>query len=572
MLRRKAVWIPAAIVGVIALAYISAFAYVGSDVPRGTAVRGVDIGGMTEAAAETKLGDEFGDAAKRPVQVEVGGKRYEVDPAQVDLTFDAKATAESAGQRSANPVRLAGQIVDGSEVEPVVRVDEQKLASAVADIAKKFDQPVREGKVSYEGLEPVTTLPRAGRVVDQAAAMRKITTAYPSTAAVGLPVKEPQPKSTAADVRETAAEAAPTAVSAPVDLGTGKKTLQVSRKALAANTEFVVGDDGKLAAKVDGTGLAEDLGSSLDKLETKPKDARFKLKGDKPVVVDSVDGRMVDRKRLGDAVVEVLGKTAERSVSAPISKAKPKLTTADAKKLGIEEKVGTFTTRHSCCEGRVTNIHRAADIMDDTVVKPGKTFSLNGTLGERTRAKGFVPAPMILEGRHVDSVGGGVSQIATTTFNAMFFAGLKDVQHQPHSYWISRYPLGREATISWTQPDLRFKNDSGHGILITTSYTSTSITVTMWGTKRYDIDATSPQKSNHRNPKTIRDKSPDCSPESPSVGYDVTYSRVFKQGGKVVRTEPFRTVYLAAPKVICEKDEKKKREDEQEEASSTAGG
>lgn len=166
LLRRKAVWIPAAAVGVVALLYVAAFAYVGGDVPRGTTVRGVDIGGMTLAAAEHKLDDELGDEAKHPVQVTAGGKQYEVDPAEVDLTFDAKATAEAAGHRSPNPVRLAGQVVSASDVDPVVRVDKKKLANAVAGIAADFDQPVREGKVSFDGLEPVTTMPRGGRVIN----------------------------------------------------------------------------------------------------------------------------------------------------------------------------------------------------------------------------------------------------------------------------------------------------------------------------------------------------------------------------------------------------------------------
>src|SRR5690606_9357135 len=113
-------------------------------------------------------------------------------------------------------------------------------------IAKKVDKPVREGKVSYKGLEPVTTMPKDGRVIDQAAAIRVITDAFPSATAVGLPVKDAKPKSTAADVEKTASDAAVTAVSAPVELGTGKKHLSVTPKALAANTEFVAGADGKL--------------------------------------------------------------------------------------------------------------------------------------------------------------------------------------------------------------------------------------------------------------------------------------------------------------------------------------
>ncbi|MQA02283.1 MAG: hypothetical protein GEV07_05990 [Streptosporangiales bacterium] len=565
VVRRRSVWIPGAVAGVVVLSYLAAFLYVGGGVPRGTTVRGVDIGGMTPVSAEQELKDELGPAASKPIRVKVGDKTFSIKPKAADLVFDAKASVDAAGQRSGNPLRLGGQL-GGQTVEPVVRYDEAKLDRAVAKIAKDFDRPVREGKVSYEGIDPVATMPRAGRVIDRAGAVDEITAAYPSKDPVTLPVKDEEPKTRPGAVREIAGEAARTAVAAPVRLTTGKNgdktTLAVSRHDLAAHTEFVAGGKGTLEPKVHGAGLAKDLGHSLARLETEPVDATFELAGGKPKVVPSKPGEMVDRKELGDAIVGVLDKTDNRSVAAPVRKAKPKTSTSDAKKLGIDRKVGSFTTHHPCCEPRVTNIHRAAEILDGTLVKPGKTFSLNGTLGQRTTDKGFVPAPMILDGRHVDSVGGGVSQIATTTFNAMFFAGLKDVQHQPHSYYISRYPLGREATISWTQPDLRFQNDTETGILITTSYTSTSITVNMWGTKHYDIDATEPQKSNYRKPKTIRDDSPDCTPEYPSQGYDVTYSRVFKRNGQVIRTEPFRTVYLAAPRVICETDDDNKKKDD----------
>src|SRR5262249_18604136 len=110
--------------------------------------------------------------------------------------------------------------------------------------------------------------------------------------------------------------------------------------------------------------------------------------------------------------------------------------------------VGSFTTPFPCCQPRVTNIRRAAQLLDGTVLPPNGRFSLNGALGRRTIAKGFVPAPSISGGELVDSVGGGISQVSTTLYNAAFFSGLKLVAHTPHSFYISRYPPGREATIS----------------------------------------------------------------------------------------------------------------------------
>jgi hypothetical protein len=143
--------------------------------------------------------------------------------------------------------------------------------------------------------------------------------------------------------------------------------------------------------------------------------------------------------------------------------------------------LGEFTTYHSCCESRVTNIHLIADAVDGAEVAPGETWSLNEHVGQRTSAKGYVPAGAILGGEMVSEVGGGTSQFATTLYNAIFFSGLEDVFHQPHSIYFARYPLGREATLGWTLPDVVFRNDTDYPVTIDTSYTGTSITVQLIG-------------------------------------------------------------------------------------------
>lgn len=161
---------------------------------------------------------------------------------------------------------------------------------------------------------------------------------------------------------------------------------------------------------------------------------------------------------------------------------------ADLEALGIIEEVATFTTEHPCCAGRVTNIQLMADIVRGAVIEPGADFSLNNFVGRRTRERGFVPAGAIASGLLEDQVGGGVSQFATTIFNAAFFAGLEVPEYQSHSLYFSRYPRGREATISWPKPDLIIRNQTPYGILVWTSYTETSITVTMYSTKHMVVD------------------------------------------------------------------------------------
>jgi hypothetical protein len=154
----------------------------------------------------------------------------------------------------------------------------------------------------------------------------------------------------------------------------------------------------------------------------------------------------------------------------------------------IVERVSSFTTPHSCCENRVINIQRMADIVRGYYLVPGQVVSLNEYVGPRTREKGFVAAGAIRSGHLVPEVGGGVSQFATTIFNAAYFAGLDFVQYQAHSLYFSRYPYGREATISSPAPDLVIENTTDYPVLIWTSYTGSSITVSMYSTKNIEVE------------------------------------------------------------------------------------
>ena len=156
--------------------------------------------------------------------------------------------------------------------------------------------------------------------------------------------------------------------------------------------------------------------------------------------------------------------------------------TAWAEELGIEERVATFTTNYTPGQSRVTNIRLIADLTQGVILMPGETFSLNEHVGQRTRDKGFVPAGTIVNGHLVDSVGGGISQFATTLFNAAFFGGLEFEAYQSHSIYFSRYPYGREATISWPAPALIIENPSPYPILIWPTSTAGSVTVDLYST------------------------------------------------------------------------------------------
>lgn len=146
------------------------------------------------------------------------------------------------------------------------------------------------------------------------------------------------------------------------------------------------------------------------------------------------------------------------------------------------ERVSRFTTFFDCCQNRVTNIRLMAREVHNTVVLPGETFSIDEVVGPRTSAGGYLPAPYLINGQGACcAVGGGVSQFGTTIHNAVFWGGYQVDRHQPHSAWISRYPLGIEATLVYSSIDYRFTNDTDTPVIIRTSSTGTSVTVEIWG-------------------------------------------------------------------------------------------
>ena len=252
-----------------------------------------------------------------------------------------------------------------------------------------------------------------------------------------------------------------------------------------------------------------------------------------------------------------------RTITATIRTEHPAHDTKWAQALGITHQVSSFTTYHPAGQPRVHNIHLAADVLNNTVVAPGQTFSLNDKLGPRTPEKGYVKAPIIVEDGFGEDYGGGISQLTTTLFNAVFFGGYVDVDHSPHHYYIPRYPLGREATIVFPYVDLKFRNDTKHGVLIHAYYSATSVTVTFYGNTDGRVATEANRKILHTEP--ITDKLIACPAKKPTddpnnqcatlhaverlttatgeTGYDVVFDRVLTQPGHPTITQHYRVHY-----------------------------
>ncbi len=326
--------------------------------------------------------------------------------------------------------------------------------------------------------------------------------------------------------------------------------------------------DGELVARLKAKPFADVIAAKTG-ADGAPVDATVKLVDGRPKVIPAKPGVKLDAARISADFLAALKKTgAERSLTVQAEVANADFSTKDAEKLGIKEKISSFTTEFPYAEYRNINIGRAAQLVNGTVIKPGETFSLNGVVGERTAENGFTTGFMISNGIFKEDLGGGVSQMATTSFNAGFFGGMTDVEHKPHSFYIDRYPVGREATVAWPSLDMAWKNDTPYGVLIqsgirrATPSTQGSVTVTLWSTKYWDITTRTGERYNFTSPATRTLPAGDgCVPNRGYGGFDIDVWRYWRKhaNGTLVRTEKFHTTYTPSDTVVCKTPEPEKK-------------
>jgi len=198
-------------------------------------------------------------------------------------------------------------------------------------------------------------------------------------------------------------------------------------------------------------------------------------------IIPSETGFLFDREQLKSNLHYAFDRGIHKLSLTTSGDTEPEIITEDLEEMEIKHVISQFTTYFDCCQSRVTNIRRIAEIIDGVIVQPGESFELNEYVGQRTIKKGFVPAGALMFGEHVEDVGGGISQFATTTYNAIYWGALWIETHKPHSQYFSRYPEGIEATVSWKYPTLRFTNDYQTPVIIRASSTDTSVTVSILG-------------------------------------------------------------------------------------------
>jgi vancomycin resistance protein YoaR len=564
------------------------FAFAGSSdrIADGVTIGGVDVGGMTEAEALRTLEQRAAVVAAQPALFTYKDKTFSIRPEQLGMSTDWEAAIEQALDRGDGFALFRGFSriklrFSGADIEPVASADEAKVAQQVQLLAGKIDQTPREAAIVLEGLSPVVEPAQVGIELDQDAASTMLLHSLARLErgeAVALPVGTTEPKVTQADLEPLAAQVR-TALSGPVRLEGGKRAFSVKPRQLASF--LVLPSDGTAKLSLGGPAVERYFKRVAGFVNRDPRDADFRLVGGGKVrVVPALDGQKLNvgasRKALLSAA---LGATGSRSTELVIETAQPKLSTEDAKKMGIVGTVSSYTTLFGGIANRIHNVQLVASLLDDHLIAPGETFSFNDTTGERNAAKGFLEAPVIINGELETGLGGGVCQVSTTVFNAAYEAGLPIKERTNHALYISHYPLGRDATVNYPDTDLKFTNDSGHWLWLRTFVDGGSLTVNLYGTPlhRKVVSETAPLTVTGQ-PKVKRILDPDLYKGQKVVEEAGQPSRatsvrriVYDENGNVLYDATWYSSYRSEPKVIRVGTKPKPKTDNKPDAGSQAG-
>ena len=214
-----------------------------------------------------------------------------------------------------------------------------------------------------------------------------------------------------------------------------------------------------------------------------PKDAGFVVGSGGAISVSPAEpGLALDVRETAARLLAAAQRTQPRVAHIAVGTAAPERSTAEAQAMGIKGVVGSYETIYGGVANRIHNVQLVAKLIDGKLIAPGATFSFNDATGERTADKGFLEAPVIINGELSTGLGGGICQVSTTVFNAAYEAGLPITSRTNHALYISHYPLGRDATVNYPDIDLKFVNDTGKWLLLRTFVGSSSLVVNLYGT------------------------------------------------------------------------------------------
>ena len=485
---RSRAWSRAAVLAAAALllALVVPLFFAGSpeQLASGTRIAGVDVGGLTAGQARKLLAARAKQLDRVPITFTAGGHRFRLTAHELGVRVDWRAAVKAARDQGGGIGILRGYRRLSLEffpqdLQPPTRAYAAALSYELGLIARAVDRRAREARLVRRGLHITIAAGTSGLRLDRANAREAIVRSLASfsRAPVALPVSVDTPTVTVASLTDRQ-RLASQIIAAPVRLRVGATTLRVPRWRLATLLDLKT-------LRFRGP-AADAYFARLERQVDRPaRDAGFAISGEHVRVIPSGPGRSLDVPRSAAAILAAASRPDGRVTRLALVVSQPKRTTAAAEAMGITGVVGTYETFYGGDPNRIHNVELVAHLVDDKLIAPGATFSFNGTTGERSAAKGFLEAPVIVNGELQTGLGGGVCQVSTTVFNAAYEAGLRITERTNHALYISHYPLGRDATVDYPSIDLKFVNDTPHWLLLRTWVGPSSLTVGLYGTPQH---------------------------------------------------------------------------------------
>lgn len=522
-------------------AYAAAYLVAGDNVPRGTTVAGVPVGGHTPDVARQVLAEELGPRTTTPITLVVDGREVTVDPVVAGLSVDYGASVDAArGTRSWAPERLWAYFTGGEELPPVVVVDEEALHTALVHLTEQVGTAARDGDLVFDAGGVRVVPPGNGRAVDPGAATAAIEAAFLADA--GAPPPEITTVATRPDIDEQDVQHAldsfgNPAMSGPVSLVVDRAVVRLSPRQFGPALD-VRAEDGRLVPEVDRHRLMRLVERAVSR-RADPVDASYRVVDGEVVVVPARPGVRFGPAAVADAFLAAARGSGDERRRAVATRSEPAdLTTREARALGVEERVATSTTRYP--EQMVgLDVARAADRLDGTLLQPGESLSFARVAGG-------------------DLDPDAASQVASTLLAAAWAGGLDVVERVPRPTYLARFPEGLDAAVGPGTGDLRLRNDTEHGVFVTAAATpgaraSGEVTVSLWSTPTWDVTLQTSPRTDVRPQATTVLHGPSCTPSPGAPGFDVGVTRTFRRAGQsaVDHTDVLTTSYAPADRVVC---------------------
>jgi vancomycin resistance protein YoaR len=540
-----------------------AFAGSASRIAEGVSIAGVDVSGMTPSQARVELERRAAVVAATPVVFAAGDRTWQLTPRQFGVTVDWAAAVEAARREGDGfgPLRGYRRLqtrVFGADIAPPVRVYDAALRYHVQRLAAGVAQQPREAAIELRGLRPLLVPARTGHELDRPAAEATIVRSLAGfgRTPVGLPVRVDPPTVTTAELRPVVAKVR-LALSAPVRLSLGETRWRLPRWRIAQL--LALPSHGTATLAIGGPAAEDWLRGLAARVDRPPADARFTGNADRSVsVIPAKPGLELDAAATATALLEAATSRTNRLAAAVVVESQPDFTTAEAEALGVSRVLASYSTFYAGSADRITNLRLAVQLLDGARIAPGATFSFNDRVGERTLERGFRPAPVIVGDKYEEDVGGGVSQVATTVFNAAWEAGLPISERNPHALYIARYQLGRDATVNYPNLDLKFVNDTGGWIVLGAGAGGNGIYVSLYGSDTgRRVESIPGLLRVTGQPKTETEKDPTAFVGETEVLFDGEPSRavsvqriVYDRDGSVLRRETWSTSYRSEAKQV----------------------